>query len=323
MLYGIKPALILLLSAQTLVPNMAAAERLLINLREDVSVVSSRVLLRDVADLRGADARQVEKLSQILIIESPVFGETAVIDSHKIGELVQAEAGPLPAGTFAGASVVRIRVQGRQITADEIKLILKSHIHQTTSWKESEITIRSIGSLNGMELPSTGAEFRISASEAVIGGRNVLVPLEIVQDGKILRSYWVTAEIGIRAEVMTAARRITPGKAVTLDDIEKKMAEIPDMRVSYARDPEDVLGKESRRGFLPGGLLPREVFADPLLIRSGETVQLRLERDGITLTSLVKAQQDGRLGQFIRVRSVDFSTLLKAQVSGRSEVRMQ
>jgi flagella basal body P-ring formation protein FlgA len=95
------------------------------------------------------------------------------------------------------------------------------------------------------------------------------------------------------------------------------------MRLSYARDPQEILGKVSRRGLLSGDLLDRDTFTEPLLVHNGETVRLRLEREGIMLTSLAKAAQDGRLGQFIRVRSLDFSTLLKVQVTGRAEVKMQ
>jgi flagellar basal body P-ring formation protein FlgA len=323
LLYGMAMAFVLLVSGQMLVPNLTAGERLLIYLKEEASIASSNVLLKDVADLRGPDVQQIEKLAQTTIAESPVFGETAVVNRHQIEKIVQGAVGFLPSGTFAGATAVRIRVQGRQITADEINPILKSHILQTTSWKESEISIRSMGNLKGIELPPTGAEFRILTSSAVIGSRNLLVPLEILQDGKILRSYWITAEIGVRAEVLTAARRIPAGKMITLDDIEIKFAEIPDLRASYACDPKDVLGKVSRRSFLPGFLLTGDAFANPLLVRSGETVRLQLERDGIMLTSLAKAEQDGRLGQLIRVRSLDFSTFLKAQVTGRAEVRMR
>jgi len=321
--YEIALAFVLLVSVQALVPNRAVGERLLVYRNEDALTVSSRVLLKDAADLRGPDAQQTEPPPQTTGIEPPALGEITVPSRHQIGELVQAVAGPLPSGTFAGASIVQKRVEGRQITADEINPILKSHILQTTSWKESEVAIRSIGNLKGIQLPPTGAEFRISVSGAVVGIKNLLVPLEILQDGKSLRSYWITAEISIHAEVLRAARRIPSGRVVTLDDIEKKFAEIPDLRASYACDPEEVLGKVSRRGLLPGVLLTRDLFADPLLVRSGETVRLRLQRDGIMITSLAKAEQDGRLGQFIKVRSLDFPTLLRAQVSGRAEVKMQ
>jgi flagellar basal body P-ring formation protein FlgA len=323
LLCGMPLAAFLLSAAQMLVPNIEAGERLIISLREDAAIVTPSICLKDIADLRGPDTYQLEKLAQTTIGESPVFGETTILSRHQVSDLVQTAAGPLPAGTFVGASAVRIRWQGKQITADEINPIVSAYILGTTSWKESEIVIRSIGNLKGIELPPTEAAFRISTSEAVIGKRNILMPLEIMQGGKNLGSYWITAEIGVRAEVLMAAGKISSGKAVKPGDVEKKIVEVPDMRASYVREPEEVLGKVSLRSLLPGDLLTREVFTDPLLIKSGETVRLRLERDGFMLTSLAKAEQDGRLGQLIRVRSVDFSTFLKAQVTGRSEVRMQ
>jgi len=49
---------------------------------------------------------------------------------------------------------------------------------------------------------------------------------------------------------------------------------------------------------------------------------LRLQRNGIVLLSRGRAEQDGKLGQIIRVRNLDFSNVLKAQVTGRSEVML-
>ncbi len=323
LLYGMRWVLLVLILAQVSVHNGETAEALRISLRDDAAVASAKVLLKDVADLRGSDRHQIESLGQIAIVDSPVFGETVILSRNQISALVQAAAGPLPADTFTGAASVCIKLQGRQITADEIAPILRSYILEKTSWRESEIAIQSVGNLKGIELPPIEAEFRMSSSGAVIGKRNILAPLVILQGGRILRSYWITAEIGVRAEVLTAARKIAAGKAASREDIEKQSIEITDLRASYARNPEDVLGKVSRRVLLPGDPMTRDNFMDPLLVRHGETVRLRLERDGIRLKSLAKAEQDGRLGQFIRIRSADFPAFLKAQVTGRAEVMMQ
>ncbi len=315
--------LIFLLFGQGCGAGLLAGEATRIIVKEEAAVVSDSVILKDIADLRGPDGRLLDKLGQTKMIDSPVFGETAILNHSQIAQLIRAFAGPLPAGTLVGAPAVRIRLQGRQITAAEICPMLRASILEATSWKESEIEIGSIGNLNGIELPPSNADFRVSASGPVFGTRNMLVPLEILQDGKNLRSYWITAGISIRAEVLTAVRKISSGRTITADDIVKKSIEIPDIRASYFRSPEDVVGKISRRALLPGALLTRETIGDPFLVKSGETVRLRLQRDGIMLTSLVKAEQDGRLGQYIKVRSIDFSTCVKAQVTGRSEVRMQ
>jgi flagella basal body P-ring formation protein FlgA len=120
-----------------------------------------------------------------------------------------------------------------------------------------------------------------------------------------------------------ASQKIPLEKIISADDIVEKVADIPDLRAVYARRPEDILGKASRRNFSPGDPLTSEAFSDPFLVHHGETVRLRLERNGILLTSLARAEQDGRLGQVIVVRNLEFSSTLKAQVTGRAAVRMQ
>ncbi|HTY60976.1 MAG TPA: flagellar basal body P-ring formation chaperone FlgA [Acidobacteriota bacterium] len=323
LLYGILLTLVFLLCDLAPVVHASSGEQLHIKLKEEAAVVSSNVLLKDIAVLSGPDERQLEKIGNIKILDAPAFGETEMPSRNQISARLQAAAGPLPDGTISGASAVRIRLQGRQITADEIRPMLRARIVESTSWKESEIRIPSIGSLNGIELPPADAGFRMAAAGAVFGKKNILVPLEILQGGKNLRSYWISADVVIHADVLAAGRKISQGETFAPGDIEKKYVEIPDIRADYARDPDEVVGKVSRRGLLPGVLLTREAISDPLFVKSGETVRLRLERNGIRLTSLAKAEQDGQLGQFIRVRSIDFSTYLKAQVIGHSEVRVQ
>lgn len=305
------------------VGETSAAERLVINLKEDAAVVSNKVFLKDVADLHGPDPNQLEKLAQISMGSAPAFGETAVLNRHQISELLEHTVGRLPSDIFAGASAVQIRLQGRQVSADEIAPILKSHILETTPWRESEIAIRSLSNLKGIELPPSEGELRLSSSAAITGQRRVLAPIEILHAGKSVRSFWIAAEIGVRAEVLTAAKRISSGKIIASADVVQKCVEITDLRASYIRNPEDLMGKASRRNFSPGDPLTQESFSDPFLVKNGETVRLCLERDGIVLTSLGKAEQDGKLGQMIRVRNIDFSKLLKAQVTGRAEAKLQ
>jgi flagellar basal body P-ring formation protein FlgA len=322
LLYGMCLSLIVLLTISVSVCDIAAAD-LIIDLKEDATVESGKVLLKDIADLRGTDPVQLRKLEQLSLVQSPEFGSVTTLGRDRIKESIQAAFGPIPSGVITGSPIVQIRLKGRQVSASEIEPILKSHFSESTSWKESEIEIRAIGNLKGIEIPLSGAELRLSSRATISGQRRILAPIEVLQDGKILRNFWVSAEVCVRADVVTAARRIAPGKIITAEDIEKKNTEISDLRVTYAGKPEEVIGKISRRHYSPGDPLTRNSFSDPYLVRNGETVRLRLERDGIVLTSLVKAEQDGRFGQIIRVRNADFSTVLKAQVTGRAEVKVQ
>jgi flagella basal body P-ring formation protein FlgA len=237
--------------------------------------------------------------------------------------LLAASAAPAAGDAGPMAKEIALGEPSQNLAAEKIASLIRAHLQNTTFWKESEIVIRSVGNMNGMENPPADSELRIASAKPLIGQKHISIPIEIVQAGQVLRSCWISASITIRAEVLTAARQIPSGKILSADDVERKSIEIPDLRTAYFRTPEDALGKIARRRFSEGEALTGEHFAEPFLVRSGETVRLRLEREGIVLTALARAEQDGKLGQMIRVRNVDFSTPLKAQVTGRAEVKMQ
>jgi flagella basal body P-ring formation protein FlgA len=321
--HGLQTILFLLLSLAWTAPATCAADPLVINLKEDVALRSGSIYLKDIADLRGPDAGQLEKLALVDLGSTPAFGDTVFLGRQLIGEIIEKKVGRIPADSFAGASAVQIRLQGRRISEEEIASLLKTHLLHTTSWNESEFLIRSIGNAKGIEIPPEGAELNIVSKDALIGQKNISVPVEVRYQGKSLRSIWVTAEVVVRAELLTATTRILPGKVIAPEDVAMQPVTITDLRTSYYRNPEGILGKVSRRIFSAGEPLTCDSFTEPMLVKTGETVRLRLERDGIVLTSLAKAEQDGKLGQMIRVRNIDYSTLLRVQVTGRAEVRLQ
>ncbi len=299
------------------------AGRVEISLKEMSTVQPSGIFLKDIADLKGLDSHHLWKLAQVRLGPSPPFGVVFTLSRHQVSKLVEAGTGSIPGAHFQGAVMVQVRLQGRQVEPSEVVPILKSYLLETTPWEESEIEIRSVKSLEGIEVPPGPVTLRISPKTAILGHGTILAPVDVLQGGETLSCFWVTAEIAVHARIVTAARKIAFGKTIALGDIVEASTEIVDYRNPYVRRAEDVVGKASCRSFSAGEPLTREAFADPFLVNNGETVRLRLERNGIVLTSLVRAEQNGRLGQVIRVRNLDFSTLLKAEVTGRAEVRIQ
>jgi flagella basal body P-ring formation protein FlgA len=217
----------------------------------------------------------------------------------------------------------QILSQGRQVTASEIKPVLVDYLLKSTPWKQPEIEVRSVEGLKGVEVPEGDVSFNLLSGTAVAGRNGILALIEAVQDGKGVRCFWITGAIRVNAEIVAAAKRIPQGERVTSDEVVRTSFEISDLHAGYFRDLEDVVGKVSRRTFSPGDPITRENLSEPFLIRHGDIVQLRLVRNGIVLTSSVKAEQNGRLGEFIKVRNVEFSSVLKARVTGRAEVSIE
>jgi flagellar basal body P-ring formation protein FlgA len=322
LLYGFFFTLLAVCAVAFPVPLAHADEGCAIDLKDEVSIRSEAILLQDVADLHGPDRNAIERLSRIVLGAAPEFGSMKTLTRHQINERISSAMNPFCEVTLSGAAAVQIRMKGRPVDPGEISVLLKSYIMETTPWKESEIEIGALGSFTGIELPLEGAELRLSRTPPVLGRRSISALFEITQAGRTLRNFWIAADLVIHADAWVAAHRIAAGRLVEAGDLAKRSTLMEDLRALSIRAPEEVVGKIARRNFSPGDPIIREAFADPFLIKRGETVQLQLQREGIKLTSRMRAEEDGILGQVIRVRNLDFPAVLKAQVTGRLQVML-
>jgi len=303
--------------------NLLSAAGAIIELKREAAVASGDVRLQDVADVRGEDSRRINDLASVKIGTSPDFGSVAIMTRHEIRKVVAAAGQSLENVSFEGAPAVQLRQIGQAPDHVRIADLLKEHLAKTTQWRASEIEVRSIGNLNRIEFPPGELELRLSSDATFTGRNRVLASLEAIREGKILRSFWITAELTVRAPIVTASRAIARDEVVESDDISTTLRLVPDLRASYTRSDEDLVGQAARRGFSAGEPLVLEAFTRPPLIRSGDRVKLLLERDGVVLSSIARAEQDGVLGQIIQVRNLTFSKKMKAQVTGPAEVRIE
>lgn len=302
------------------VPTASAPSGVRVHLKESAAIRSGRILLGDVAEIRGASPARSDRLAEIDLGPAPQFGSATVLSRSQVLERILKASGAGTAIDLTGAPAVMVRVQGQPVQAGAIEPLVKAWFLNQTAWRDSEVEVRALGGIKGIELPPGRVEYRFASEPNLTGGRKILLPLEAVDADKVLRSFWVTAEIAVRAPVLVASRRIPFGKTVAPGDFQEKVVEISDFRAAYGRAADELAGKIARRTFPPGDPLPLSAFSEPPLVRNGETVQLRLERDGIVLRAAGRAEQDGRLGDVIRVRNLEFSNVVKAEVTGRAAV---
>jgi flagellar basal body P-ring formation protein FlgA len=316
--------LLLFIGAVFMLSTVAfSSDTLSIRLKNESAIRSMTIYLGDVADLNGKNQSLVEILGKISLGRTPEFGSVRTLSRNQIDKYVQAETGETVVLNYSGAAAVQVRRKGSDIDEADVVTLLRSHIAETTGWNELEITVTSINNLQGLELPPGDSSVRISPSGTILGHRNLLAPLEILRNGTTFRSLWITADVEITSSILVATGKIVPGKVVAPDDVEVKTMTITDLRGAYARVPGDIVGKVARRNFSSGDPLTTEAFSEPFLINRGDMVSLRLERNGVILTSMVRAEQNGRMGQVIRVRNFEFSSVLDAEVTGHAEVSVQ
>jgi len=288
-------------------------------LREQVSAKSVSLVLADIADLSGADEGLTAQLARIpmgSVVDVRLLSRSEVLS--RIQSVV-----PKPgAVVLTGAEATRVTVATRTPEAAELAAILKAHLASISPWREEEIEIRAIDNLQGIILPQGDVQLRVAGRGMPANLRSALMSVEATLEGKVLRAYWVKADVRVRARVVQVAKPVPYGAALRAEDFREAVCEIEDARADYVRNSSEAVGMTAKRALAPGDLLNRNWLNENRFVRNGETVRCLGQSGGIRITTLARALQNGKLGDRIRVRNIDSDRTIVAVVTGQGEVRI-
>jgi flagellar basal body P-ring formation protein FlgA len=124
----------------------------------------------------------------------------------------------------------------------------------------------------------------------------------------------------VRAKVVRVAKSVAFRAILKAEDVREQVCDIEDPRTEYIRTSADAIGKTARRALVAGDLLSLASVEESNLVRSGETVRLLGGSGGVIMTAKVRALQNGKLGETIKVRNIDSDRVISAVITGRGEV---
>jgi flagellar basal body P-ring formation protein FlgA len=200
---------------------------------------------------------------------------------------------------------------------------LRGHILQSCRCPAESVEILSASSPSGLVLPGGDTEFHVLPKSPPARYHHIVMGVEALSGGKPVGPFWILVDAAVHSRFVRAKRNVPFGAALSVGDIEVVDGDCPDIRADYFSDVQQVAGKITRRGLVPGDAVTRDVVSDPFVVKAGDMVLLRVDRGGVALAATVRAEQNGRIGQVVRVRNLEFSRALKARVVAPGEVRVE
>jgi flagellar basal body P-ring formation protein FlgA len=115
-------------------------------------------------------------------------------------------------------------------------------------------------------------------------------------------------------------RPVAPDEVITAADltwVQVAHAQVPPASLT---DPAEIVGAQARRRLAAHRVLTERDLGPPLLVRRGHPVELIYARPGLYVSALGVAQEDGALGDLVRVINAESRRQLQGVVSGPDEV---
>ncbi len=122
-------------------------------------------------------------------------------------------------------------------------------------------------------------------------------------------SVYVPVMVRVQAPVVVAARPLSGGKALALEDVSVQTAELTQLPMGLVSDPKEVVGKVLSTGINAGYPLRQDMLRGAMVIRQGQSVRLIAQGQGFKVSSEGKALSNAAVGQVVQVKAQNGQTV--------------
>ncbi len=137
---------------------------------------------------------------------------------------------------------------------------------------------------------------------------------EIVKNGHVIDRGQVRLNIHKFGEVLVTADRIRRHERLAATKFVRKRMEITSLQEQPVTAPDAVSGFRSTRNLPKGKILTRSALEPVPDIEVGREVSIILDNGLYVLTAPGRAMQDGRAGQYVRVKNLSSGKIIVAKV---------
>jgi flagella basal body P-ring formation protein FlgA len=294
--------------------DSASQSRLMIHLPSEATVENENLKLGQVAEVSGSEplaakAREVE-LGRI-----SVPGQKVTIDRSLIISRLACSEAAVSNPVFSGADKVIVSQAAKVIKGDKFT-------ESASSFLADSIREQSIAKWEPTREP---AEFVLPAgtqnfklvSKLVSRGTNGLATIEVgvVADGKLTGVRQITLRPKYNTHRIITVADVAAKEAITAENtrIENVVSDGPEP-ANWAAPFGCVAVRNLPSGTVISSGMAKHIRPQ-VVIERNQTVSIRIERAGLFVTALGKTLQQGKLGEYIKVRNVDSQRVIMAKVN--------
>jgi len=306
-------AVFLLVSATSKADAKQADSVLQIYLPREIAIEGDVPNLGQVAIIRGEEGLTA-KAGQVTLGRISAPGQKIIVDRSIVLSRLACSGIPVSGVVLTGAEKITVSQQHRIIKGgefvDRALAFLKKNPIEASICQYDPIRIPQ-----DLILSDTNEDIRLSCCFAKSNTRNqVKVLVSVFSGGKEIGMREVTFRLKYNCRKLVAQVDIAAGAVISPKNvkIEKAVSSYPEpanWAVPY--------------GFVAKRQLPANTVISanmvgpvkpPVLLKRNQNVVIKVDRPGLLITAIGKTMQDGRVGEYIKVRNVDSQQIIMAKV---------
>jgi len=283
-------------------------------LPREVTIKDSNLKLGQVSIIRGSEPL-VAKASKIALGRISVPGQKIVIDRPMVLSRLASNGIPASKVTLTGSEKITVKQQNHTIGSREFVSLANSFLEKNPPGGSAH-RLKLIRKPKDFVISEASNDISFSSRLVQTGVRNqVRIEIAVLSGSNKIGVRQVTfALIYDRQQAVTKVD-IPAGCIMSPENIKIEMIPSNDPGPSNWKPPYGLIAK--RR--LPANTVLRPnmlgSLKSPIIVKRNQNVVIRIEMPGFLITAAGKTMQDGRAGEYIKVRNMDSQRIIMARIS--------
>ncbi len=277
--------------------------------REAIVVEGDRIALGDVSPTAPVELLGLD------IGPAPAPGGKTVVSRSAIRVALQ-RAGAEPRLADGLPSTQVVQRAALVLEPDALEAIVRDRLAEHLPLG---VEIETLRGLSKATLPHGELDVKVRPGRL---RKSTTVSVMLRVDDRLVARQNAVAILSGEARTPTLRSDLPRGTVVGASDVEYERTPIENLPSRVVTRSESIVGKRLVQPGKAGRPVQRSAVQAPPVIERGTTVRLVAAMKGVTMSRLVVAQEDGWVGDTIRVRPEDTRDTLDAKVVSASEVRV-
>lgn len=205
------------------------------------------------------------------------------------------------------------------ITGESLQAAVQAYVEKNSPWPNGRVKVEFPETVADVDVPSEKVTIKIRgrANEDFIGQTSFTASL---RGTKPLREEHIKVTLWVLMDVVVSTKSLSSGTVLGAGDVkvlQKWYDAVPQNRVS---DLKEALGKKLSISVNPHMEITKNVLKDCPIVRRNQPVRIILDNGTLCITASGVSQEDGMLGEVIRVQNTTSKRVIHARVRGNALV---
>lgn len=294
----------------------------IVTFKQSAVVANEQIHLRDVADVSGVEDELRSRLEALPVASLPPDGLRRVVRRDSAMHAIKSAESSLTIDA-RGATQVFVSLRTQRVAAERLHGIAREHLEahlRAVAPSVSRLVVEPVGALGDLQVAGGEIDIEPRALKNTRPAKRICVWLDVRRDGKAYRSIPVWMSVQAYAPVLTTTRAFEPRENIPPSAVARAERDIAAVRGDWLSGDDEIAGRRTRFHVPAGAVLRRrDVELSPVVLTDQE-VDVRVAVGAVVIQTKAVAEEEGHVGEYIRVRNPSSASIFMARVVGDKAV---